>query len=254
MSETFFSQDRSFRHLAIIMDGNGRWAERRGLTRSEGHKAGVESIRQIVRAACEWKIPWLTLYAFSSENWNRPRKEIELLMALPEAYFKEELDYCIKNHIRIRVVGRQDRLPFHVRKILDNVVCQTRHNEGLQLVFALSYGGRGEIVDAAKRLMLDAETGVIERESLDEKTFASYLDDPEMPDVDLLIRTGGEARVSNFLLWQSAYAELYLTALMWPDFEREDLAQALRSFTTRERRFGKTSAQAPTRPLGKDLC
>ncbi len=142
MNETFFSQDESPRHLAIIMDGNGRWAERRGLTRSEGHKAGVESIRQIVRAACEWRIPWLTLYAFSSENWNRPRKEIDLLMALPEAYFKEELDYCIKNHIRIRVVGRQDRLPFHVRKILDNVVCRTRHNEGLQLVFALSYGGQ----------------------------------------------------------------------------------------------------------------
>ena len=122
----------------------------------------------------------------------------------------------------------------------------------MQLVFALSYGGRGEIVDAAKRLMLDAETGVIEREALDEKTFTSYLDDPEMPDVDLLIRTGGEARVSNFLLWQSAYAELYLTALMWPDFGREDLAHALRTFTTRERRFGKTSAQVPMRPLGKD--
>ena len=144
------------------------------------------------------------------------------------------------------------RLIFHVRKILDNVVCRTRHNEGLQLVFALSYGGRGEIVDAAKRLMLDAEAGVIEREALDEKMFTSYLDDPEMPDVDLLIRTGGEARVSNFLLWQSAYAELYLTPLMWPDFEREDLAHALRSFTTRERRFGKTSAQVLTRPLGKD--
>lgn len=237
------------RHVAIIMDGNGRWAEQRGSSRSEGHKAGVESVRKIVRAACAWKIPWLTLYAFSSENWNRPRKEIDVLMALPEIYFGDELEHCIKNDIRIRVIGRQDRLPARVKNVLSRAVDKTRGNDGLQLVFALSYGGRGEIVDAARRLMRDAEIGVIEREALDEKTFTSYLDDPEMPDVDLLIRTGGEARVSNFLLWQSAYAELYLTDLMWPDFTRSDLARALTSFTKRERRFGMTSAQVPGTPL-----
>ena len=236
------------RHVAIIMDGNGRWAERRGLPRSEGHRAGVEAVREIVRAAREWGISWLTLYAFSTENWNRPRKEIDVLLSLPEAYFEAELRSSIENGIRIRVIGQHDRLPPHVRSTLSNAVEATRDNNQMQLVFALSYGGRSEIVDAAKRILRAAEAGAIEGDALDEKTFAAYLDDPEMPEVDLLVRTGGEARVSNFLLWQSAYAELYLTEDLWPDFDRRALASAIEAFARRERRFGLTSAQVPDDP------
>jgi undecaprenyl diphosphate synthase len=226
------------------MDGNGRWAERRGLPRSEGHRAGVEAVRVVTRAARELGIPWLTLYAFSSENWNRPRAEVEALMRLPEEYFASELEEAVRNGVRIRHVGRRERLPANVRRSLDEAVQRTAHGTRMQLVFALSYGGRGEIVDAARRLLRDHELRHLDPDALDEKAFAAYLDDPDLPDVDLLVRTGSEHRISNFLLWQSAYAELHFSDQLWPDFGAEDLAAALRDYQARERRFGLTRAQA----------
>ncbi len=228
------------RHVAVIMDGNGRWAERQGLERTEGHRAGVESVRQVVRSANELGVGWLTLYAFSSENWNRPKHEVELLMSLPEEFFEEELPEVIERNVRILSIGRRDRLPPSVRASLENAEEKTAHNTGMRLVFALSYGARGEIVDAVKRLVRD---GRVDADDIDEKTFAAYLDQPEMPDVDLLIRTGGEQRLSNFLLWQVAYAELVTLDCMWPDFRREHLEAAMGAFGDRERRFGLTGAQ-----------
>ena len=232
------------RHVAVIMDGNGRWAERRGLERSEGHRAGVEAVRVVTRAARELGVSWLTLYAFSTENWSRPKAEVDALMKLPAEYFESELEEAVANGVRIRTIGRRDRLPPNVRRSLDEALEATRGNQGMQLVFALSYGGRGEIVEAARRLLRAHETRPLDPEALDEKGFAAWLDDPELPDVDLLIRTGGEQRISNFLLWQSAYAELHFSERLWPDFGREELVEALREFQARERRFGLTPAQA----------
>ena len=232
------------RHVAVIMDGNGRWAERRGLERSEGHRAGVEAVREVTRAARELGLPWLTLYAFSTENWSRPKPEVDALMKLPEEYFASELDEAVKNGVRIRHIGRLDRLPPNVRRSLEEALERTRRNTGMQLVFALNYGGRSEIVEAARRLLREHELRHLDPEALDEKGFAAWLDDPELPDVDLLIRTGGDQRISNFLLWQAAYAELHFSERLWPDFGSEDLLEALRGFQARERRFGGTSAQA----------
>ena len=232
-------------HVAVIMDGNGRWAEQRGLPRSDGHRAGVDAVREIVRAADDLGIGFLTLYAFSTENWNRPKTEVDLLMKLPEEYFEQELPDVIQRGCRIRSIGQRDRLPPNVRRCLDDAVTRTQDGTGLQLVFALSYGGRGEIVEAARRLLREQEAGRFDADGLDEKVFASYLDEPELPDVDLLIRTGGEGRGSNFLLWQIAYAELLVSECMWPDFGRAELTAALADYQQRERRLGKTSAQLP---------
>jgi undecaprenyl diphosphate synthase len=231
------------RHVAIIMDGNGRWAERRGLSRVEGHRAGKEAVTAVVRAAGDLGIEVLTLYAFSIENWNRPQPEVTELMRLAERYLEEELPEVMANDIQVRAIGRLDRLPPRVRARIEHAVEQTRDNGSLKLVFALSYGGRAEIVDAARRLLRDAEQGRVDPDALDEKVFASYLYDPELPDPDLMIRTGAESRVSNFLLWQIAYAEIYVADVMWPDFRAEHLREALRDFSGRERRFGLTSAQ-----------
>jgi len=241
MSEPTY--DRLPRHVAIIMDGNGRWAEQRGLERSAGHRAGVETVRQIVRASEELGVGWLTLYAFSSENWNRPKAEVELLMKLPSEFFETELPEVIRRNVRILAIGRQERLPPPVRHSLGDAIARTAQNTGMRLVFALSYGGRGEIVEAARRLLREHDQGRLEPEALDEKSFAAHLDEPELPDVDLLIRTGGERRISNFLLWQSAYAELVLSDVLWPDFGRAQLEAALADYASRERRFGRTSAQ-----------
>jgi undecaprenyl diphosphate synthase len=230
-------------HVAVIMDGNGRWAEQRGLARGDGHRAGVEAVRAVVRAAEELGIGWLTLYAFSSENWNRPKAEVDLLMKLPQEFFEAELPEVIRRNVRIQAIGRLDRLPSAVRRSLEDAIARTARCTGMRLVFALSYGGRGEIVEAARRLLRDHEHGRIEAEAVDEKSFAAYLDEPELPDVDLLIRTGGERRISNFLLWQSAYAELVLSDALWPDFGRAQLEAALADYARRERRFGRTSAQ-----------
>lgn len=233
------------KHVAVIMDGNGRWAEQRGMPRSEGHRAGVDAVREIVRAAADLRIGFLTLYAFSTENWNRPKAEVDLLMKLPEQYFEQELPDVIQRGCRIRTIGQRDRLPPNARRSLDEAMARTQDGTGLQLTFALSYGGRGEIVEAARRLLRAQEAGRIDADSLDEKVFASYLDEPELPEVDLLIRTGGERRVSNFLLWQIAYAELHVSECMWPDFGRAELEAAIADYQQRERRFGKTSAQLP---------
>jgi undecaprenyl diphosphate synthase len=230
-------------HVAVIMDGNGRWAERRGLPRSDGHRAGMETVRSTVRAARELGVRWLTLYAFSSENWSRPKAEVDLLMRLPEEFFEKELPEAIEKNVRILAIGRRERLPAGVRRSLEDAIARTAGNTGMRLVFALSYGGRGELVDAAKRLLRDADLGRITPEALTEKLFAQYLDEPELPDVDLLIRTGGEQRVSNFLLWQIAYAEIVTRDAMWPDFGRAELEAAIAEYQGRERRFGLTSAQ-----------
>ncbi len=231
------------RHVAIIMDGNGRWAEARGTTRLAGHREGLESVREVVRAARRIGIQTLTLYAFSLENWNRPKAEVDGLMALLEEFIDREIDEIHANGIELRSIGRAERLPASVQRKVAEAVQRTRGNREMKLVFALSYGGRAEIVDAARRLLREAEHGKLDPDSLDEKTFASFLYDPELPDPDLLIRTGNEYRVSNFLLWQIAYSEIFTTPVMWPEFREPDLVEALIDYQSRERRFGLTSAQ-----------
>jgi undecaprenyl diphosphate synthase len=233
-------------HVAIIMDGNGRWAESRGLPRTDGHRAGMETVRGIVRASRELGVKWLTLYAFSSENWSRPKAEVDTLMRLPEEFFEKELPEAIEKNVRILAIGKRDRLPLGVRRSLEDAISRTAHCTGMRLVFALSYGGRLELVEAARRMLRDADLGRLTPDALTEKLFAQYLDEPEMPDVDLLIRTGGEYRVSNFLLWQIAYAEIVTSDAMWPDFGPERLAGAIAEYQRRERRFGLTSAQVRT--------
>jgi undecaprenyl diphosphate synthase len=235
--------DRLPRHVAIIMDGNGRWAEARGLSRNEGHRAGLEAMRSVVRAAHELGIQALTLYAFSMENWNRPKGEVEELMRLLDHYLDEEIEEVIRNGIRIRAIGRMERIPPLTRRKVEQAIARTRDHHEMTLAFALSYGGRAEIVDAARRLMRDAELGKVDPENLDEKTFAAYLYEPDLPDPDLLIRTGDESRVSNFLLWQIAYSEIFLSPLMWPEFRKAHLVEAIADYQSRERRFGMTSAQ-----------
>ena len=251
MQEQRIRADGLPRHVAIIMDGNGRWAERRGLDRIEGHRAGIESVRAVVRAAHELGVGQLTLYAFSTENWNRPKGEVDALMALLEHYLDAELDELDRNGIRLRAMGRLERLPASVRAKLDEAVCRTRENGEMVVLFALSYGGRTEIADAARRIAREAEQGKLDPEQIDEKVFAAYLYAPDMPEPDLLIRTGGESRVSNFLLWQIAYSEIHVTDVMWPDFRKGDLVEAVLAYQTRERRYGLTSAQV-RREAGRD--
>ncbi|MBW2493192.1 MAG: isoprenyl transferase [Deltaproteobacteria bacterium] len=243
MIEPPLNSDRIPRHIAIIMDGNGRWAQARGISRNEGHKKGLEALRSVIRSANELGVRWLTLYAFSLENWNRPKMEVASLMGLLERYLEIEIDEVMEKGIRLRSIGRPDRLPKRLQKKVDRAIARTQGNTNMTLVFALSYGGRSEIVDAARKLLRDAELGKIDPESLDEKTFAAYLYDPEVPDPDLLIRTGAELRVSNFLLWQIAYTEIYSTDVMWPDFGERELIDAVRDYQSRERRFGLTSEQ-----------
>ena len=243
MQERRLSPKSIPRHVAIIMDGNGRWAESRGLSRSEGHRAGLDACRAVVRAAHELGVKVLTLYAFSLENWNRPKPEVDDVMQLLEHYLDEEIDEVMRNGIQVRAIGRRERLPTTVAKKIDEAIERTRDNGEMQLVFGISYGGRAEIVDAARKLLHDAEQGKVDPETLDEKTFAAYLYDPELPDPDLLIRTGGEARVSNFLLWQIAYTEIYVSDVMWPDFRKSHLVEAVGDYQRRERRYGLTSAQ-----------
>jgi undecaprenyl diphosphate synthase len=243
MSEARIRSDQIPRHVAIIMDGNGRWAEAQGRERNEGHRAGLESVREIVRGARELGIEYLTLYAFSMENWNRPKGEVGELMRLLEHYLEVEIDEVIRNGIQCRAIGRLDRLPSQTRKSVEDAIARTAENREMILTFALSYGGRCEIVDAARKLLRAAELGDLDPESLDEKTFASYLYEPEIPDPDLVIRTGAESRISNFLLWQVAYSEIYISELMWPAFRKPDLEDAILEYRRRERRFGLTSAQ-----------
>lgn len=243
MANPELDEERIPRHVAIIMDGNGRWAQERGLERNAGHREGIESVREIIRACRDHGVEILTLYAFSIENWNRPRGEVSELMRLLEEYLETELDEVMEHDARVRSIGRLDRLPPSTRRAVDGAVRKTADNKGMQLIFALSYGGRAELVDAARRMMRDAEAGKIDPEDLDEKSFAAYLYAPDVPDPDLMIRTGSEQRISNFLLWQVAYAELHLSEKMWPEFRRAEFESALVDYQQRERRFGLTGEQ-----------
>jgi undecaprenyl diphosphate synthase len=243
MRERRIRADAIPRHVAIIMDGNGRWAERRGLSRNEGHRAGLESVRAVVRAAHELGVQILTLYAFSTENWSRPKPEVDELMRLLDHYIDAEIDEVMRNGIRVRAMGQLERVPTAISRKLQDAIERTRENTEMQLVFALSYGARQEIVDASRKLLRDFELGKVDPDHLDEKTFAAYLYEPDLRDPDLLIRTGGESRVSNFLLWQIAYTEIYVTDRMWPDFRKSHLVEALLDYQNRERRFGLTTAQ-----------
>ncbi|MDP2304581.1 MAG: isoprenyl transferase [Pseudomonadota bacterium] len=231
------------RHLAIIMDGNGRWAQARGLPRLAGHEAGAESVREITRACRALGVEALTLYSFSTENWRRPADEVSGLMGLLGRFLVEERREILENGIRLNAIGQLDRLPVPVRVALKELSLASRHNRDMTLTLALSYGGRAEIVEAARSLAKKAAAGRLRPDAIDEASFAAELGTAGLPDPDLLIRTSGEMRLSNFLLWQLAYAEIYVTETAWPDFRRPQLEEAFASFGKRERRFGQTSAQ-----------
>jgi undecaprenyl diphosphate synthase len=229
-------------HVAIIMDGNGRWARARGLTRTAGHKRGAEATRAVAAGARELGIAYLTLYGFSSENWKRPAAEVDDLMGLLRLYLRAEIAELHKNGIRLRVIGDRERLGSDIVSLIENAEAQTRDNAALDLTIALSYGGRSEIAAAARRIADEVAGGRIRPEDVTEQTVASCLATAGIPDPDLVIRTGGEKRLSNFLLWQSAYAELVFTDKLWPDFTKQDLGDAIREYHQRERRYGASSA------------
>ena len=231
------------RHIAVIMDGNGRWAQKHALGRIVGHQKGAEAVRIAVKTCREIGIKCLTLYAFSVENWIRPSYEVEALMGLLETYLRSELKEMIEHNIRLTTIGNRDALKGSIKETLNDVTRKTAHNQGMTLNLALSYGGRDEIIDALKVLIRDARTGKIRDEEITKELFSSYLDTAGLPDPDLLIRTSGEYRLSNFLLWQMAYTEFYFTDVLWPDFGRDDLLDAIASYQKRERRYGLTSDQ-----------
>ena len=225
-------------HVAIIMDGNGRWAAGRKLPKIAGHRAGAKSVEAVITAARELGIKALTLYAFSTENWKRPKEEVSALFGLLSEYIDKEAARLNKNNIRVSVIGRTEELPVAVRDKLREVMELTKGNTALRLTLALNYGGRTEIVDAARAIARDVKEGRLDPAAIDEKTFAGYLYTRDLPDPDLMIRTSGEMRISNFLLWQLSYAELYVTKKLWPDFGKEDLKAALDDYRHRQRRYG----------------
>jgi undecaprenyl diphosphate synthase len=227
------------RHIGIILDGNGRWARKRGLPRTAGHRAGTDATRKIVRACGELGVSYLTVYVFSSENWGRPKIEVSMLMELLVEMTRREIENLNANNVRLQTVGDISRLPSKTKKALLDGIETTKNNTGLTLVLAVSYGGRAEIVTAAKRIAAEAarDPGLLAK--LDEKVFSRYLYTADIPDPELIVRTGGECRISNFLLWQAAYAELYITDVLWPDFDKECLVKAIEEFNRRDRRFGK---------------
>jgi undecaprenyl diphosphate synthase len=238
--------DRLPRHVAIIMDGNGRWAQSKKKPRLFGHKAGADSVRDIVAASREIGIEVLTLYAFSSENWKRPSQEVSGLMSILKRYLEAELPHMQKNDIRLLSIGDRSRLPDQVRSSLEEAIAATSGNSKLILNLALSYGGRDEIVRAVRHLASQCLAGERSVASIDDTLISEHLDTAGLPDPDLLIRTGGEARLSNFLLWQLSYAEIYFTDIMWPDFRKDVFFQALADYQSRERRFGRTGEQVKT--------
>lgn len=231
------------RHLAIIMDGNGRWAKKRGLMRVFGHENGSQAVRKTVEASAKLGIEHLTLYAFSTENWNRPKIEVDTLMKLLISSLRSELKSLHENNIRLNTIGNIEMLPASARKELLEAIEKTKNNTRMVLTIALSYGSREEIVSAVKLICDKVKNNIISIDAVDESIINQHLYTQNLPDVDLLIRTSGEHRISNFLLWQIAYAELYFTDVLWPDFKEEDLYEAIISFQQRERRFGKTSEQ-----------
>ncbi|MFH1854671.1 MAG: isoprenyl transferase [Candidatus Omnitrophota bacterium] len=226
-------------HIAIIMDGNGRWARKRGLPRIIGHKVGVDSVRSIVKACIKFEVKYLTLYAFSTENWLRPKKEIKGLFGLLKNFLNKESKLFHDNKIRLRIIGARDKLDATLRKKIEDAEKDTAKYNILNLNIALSYGSRQEIVNAARLLSEEVKRGRIESAMIDDKLFSKYLYTKDFPDPDLLIRTSGEMRVSNFLLWQISYAEIYVTAKFWPDFREADLKKAIEEYSNRERRFGR---------------
>ncbi|MCP4665692.1 MAG: isoprenyl transferase [Deltaproteobacteria bacterium] len=232
--------ERLPRHVAVIMDGNGRWAKKRGMKRVSGHQKGAEAVREIVETSREIGIQWLTLYAFSEENWDRPRAEIKALMILLNRFVKSELKRLQKHGIRLKSIGRVHKLPEHTREILFGAIEKTAFNKGMVLTLALSYGGRQEIIDAIKQIALGVEQGKITATDISEQLVSDFLYDKGMPEPDLLIRTSGEYRISNFLLWQIAYSEIYITPTLWPDFGKNEYLEAIGDFQKRERRFGTT--------------
>ena len=231
------------KHLAIIMDGNGRWAKKQGLIRAIGHENGTKSVRVTVETCAKLGIENLTLYAFSTENWNRPKLEVETLMKLLISSLKKELKTLVDNNIRLNSIGNLERLPKSAQKELLEVIEKTKNNTRMVLTLALNYGAREEMLNAVKIISDKVKNNIISIDTIDESIINQHLYTQNLPDVDLLIRTSGEHRISNFLLWQIAYAELYFTEVLWPDFKEEDLYEAIISYQKRERRFGKTSEQ-----------
>lgn len=236
-------QDRIPRHIAIIMDGNGRWAKRQGMARMFGHRQGVETVHRITEAAAELGIEYLTLYAFSTENWNRPKEEVDALMALLVDTIAKETPTLMKNNIRLQTIGDISRLPQATHDKFVACIEQTNQNTGLTLVIALSYSARWELIQAARQIAQAVQRNKMLVEDINEETISAHLTTRDMPDPDLLIRTSGELRISNFLLWQLAYAELYFTDCLWPEFTEEEFYHAIVDYQHRERRFGKTSEQ-----------
>ncbi len=236
------------RHVAIIMDGNGRWATGRGLPRTAGHEAGADSVREVVRACREAGVEVLTLYSFSTENWGRPEDEVDALMGLLERYLRDETQEMLDNGVRLRGIGELDKLPEDVRMLLGMAEQLTAHNEGMELLLALSYGARAELVSAVRALAREVADGRLAVDAIDEEEVAKHLYTAGLPDPDLLIRTSGDLRVSNFLLWQIAYAELYVTPVPWPEFRRANLAEAFEAYRARQRRYGRTGDQVEGTP------
>ena len=230
-------------HVAIIMDGNGRWAQQRKRPRLFGHKPGVDSVRAVVETAREIGVKYLTLYAFSTENWRRPGVEVKGLMSLLKTYLQVELDNMKKNEIRLGCFGQKHRLPEDVRRVLDQVMAETKDCMGMRLNLALSYGSRAEIIAGVQEIARKCSAGVLDVRDIDEQLLSDHLYSADQPDPDLLIRTGGEHRLSNFLLWQVSYAEIYFTDTMWPDFRKSQFLEAIKVFGNRQRRFGRTGDQ-----------
>jgi len=229
-------------HVGIIMDGNGRWAKQRGQLRTQGHLEGLSAAKRIVKAASDIGISYLTLYTFSTENWKRTVEEVGFLMGLVKKYLREELGFCQENNIRVRHAGDRTGLPEDIIKELDDTCDATKNFEGLQIILALNYGGRDEIIRAIKKL---AANNLEDKNVITEEKFSKYLDNPDIPDPDLIIRTAGEFRTSNFLLWEGAYSEYYISDKLWPDWKREDLEEAIQSYKNRNRRFGAVLSTSP---------
>jgi len=240
---TMIDPNRLPRHIAIIMDGNGRWAKKKSLSRISGHMKGVDAVKEVVTACRELGIKVLTLYAFSIENWKRPAEEVTALMKLLREYLIKESEEMIQNNIRLNAIGRLEDLPSDVQDVLKETMEKTEKCDGMTLNLALSYGGRSEILHAIHEILSDFRKGRIQSEEMSIQRFSQYLWTKGLPDPDLLIRTSGELRVSNFLLWQIAYTELYVTETLWPDFDRDELLKAIADYQSRERRFGMTSEQ-----------
>jgi len=232
-------RDKLPRHVAVIMDGNGRWAKTRGMPRIMGHRRGVDALKDLLRCCRDWGIPALTAYAFSTENWGRPLEEVEFLMTLFERILRQELAEMMAENVKIRFVGNLDALPRSLYAEIEKSMIDTENNRGTQFTVATNYGGRQEILQACRAIATQVQQGTLEPDSIDETLFASHLYTHGIPDPDLLIRTSGEMRISNFLLWQMAYSEIYITDTLWPDFDRTEFHRALTDYQQRQRRFGK---------------